>query len=370
MACGVFRCPERAADWTDALRPVESVIVTDYKVQLDVYNGPLDLLLYLIRRNELDIYDISIAVVTRQYCEYVECLRDIDPDAAAEFVVMATVLMEIKSRMLLPTPVEEAGAEEAVDPRMGLVRQLLEYKRFKDVSRQLGDAAEEQALRWPRGPLRPLLRDPTEVDLEDVQIWDLVAAFNQLLVAIGRDRATHDVVYDDTPISLHAADILDRLSRDGNQPFAALFVGRGKPEMIGLFLALLELIRQARVRVEQPDPLGPIIVVLLSAEPITVGSEWDHRRAADEPDEAARSGDASAGETPAAMEGKPDVAKDEPFEDEECEPDEVLQRLREIRTDVVMDERGTAGDQIPNPSDKTHGEGRDGSAARRNAGAD
>lgn len=249
----------------------------DYSIQTDAYSGPLDLLLYLIRREEVDLYDIPIARVTEQYCRYVETLATIDPNIAGDFLVMAATLMEIKSRMLLPRPpVEEGEVEDFSDPRLELVRQLLEYKKFKDASLELTGAAQTQSQRWPRTPVRPPSAAPGEVDLEDVQIWDLVAVFNKLMSSIGAGAATHDVVFDDTPIALHATDILDRLQGEGGEMgFEAIFSGRTRAEMVGLFLALLELMRQQRVRVVQEIAFGPIRVILLNAEPITVGSEWE-----------------------------------------------------------------------------------------------
>ncbi len=249
----------------------------EYRVQTDVYNGPMDLLLYLIKRDEVDLHDIPVARITQQYCEYVELLKVIDPNIAGDFLVMATVLMEIKSRMLLPRPVVEDGEDEDLsDPRLELVRQLLEYKKFKDASMELGEAAAVQAQRWPRTPAKIRPKEPAEVDVDDVQIWDLVAAFNKVMSAIGATAATHDVVFDDTPISLHAADVLGRLEQAGGElGFEAIFEGRDKVEMIGLFLALLELMRQARVRVTQASSFSSICVLLLSAEPIEVGDEWE-----------------------------------------------------------------------------------------------
>lgn len=250
--------------------------MAEYRIQTDVYNGPLDLLLYLIKRDEVDIYDIPVSRVTEQYCRYVELLKVIDPNVAGDFLVMATVLMEIKSRMLLPRQVDEDGEpDDLTDPRLELVHQLLEYKKFKDASFEMERAAELQAQRWPRSPARIKQGQPGEVDLDDVQIWDLVAAFNKIMVAIGAGQTTHDVVFDDTPISLHAADILDRLQSDGGAlTFEEIFVGRTRAEMIGLFLALLELMRQGRVRVTQQDGQGPVRISLLSSEPIEIGEEW------------------------------------------------------------------------------------------------
>lgn len=242
--------------------------MSEYKVSLEVYNGPLDLLLYLIRREEVDIYDIPIATITEQYVQYVELLRQLDPEAVSEFLVLAATLMEIKSRMLLPRPPVDEAESEIVDPRLELVRQLLEYKKFKDAARHLGDAAHEHSLRYARAPAEAP-RPPDEVDLESVDIWDLFDAFNRLLEQTGQREAVHRVGVDDTPLALHAEDILDSLRRAGGaQKFEEVFIGRTRPEMIGLFLALLELIRQRRVRASQEEPFGPILLYLLDSAPL------------------------------------------------------------------------------------------------------
>jgi segregation and condensation protein A len=234
----------------------------DYRVQLDIYNGPLDLLLFLIRKEEVDIYDIPIARVTDQYMEYVRVLHQLDPNMAGEFLVMAATLMEIKSRMLLPHAVEEEAGGEAIDPRSELVRQLLEYKRFKDAAGWLADAAEEQSQKFPRVPVLPQV-SPNEIDLEDIQIWDLVEAFSRLLQATLAGARMHEVEKDDTPLALHQQDIVDRLQREGPLPFSKVFEGRSrKVEMIGLFLALLELIRQGIIRIEQDAPFSEIYLFL------------------------------------------------------------------------------------------------------------
>ena len=258
------------------VRPVKWGAMDDYRVKTDSYSGPLGLLLYLIRRDEIDIYDIPVAEVARQYVLYVEMLQDIDPNVAGEFLIMVTVLMELKSKMLLPRPeMEEEEEEDFGDPRLELVRQLLEYKRFKDASVILSERADQQSEKWPRSPAKLKPDAPSEVDIEDVQIWDLVRAFNKVMQSIGANAATHDVVFDDTPISLHADDILDRIGREGGTiRFDRIFEGRRRPEMVGLFLALLELMRQHRVRVKQENPFDQIDVELLSSEPIRVGAEW------------------------------------------------------------------------------------------------
>ncbi|MCB9850654.1 MAG: segregation/condensation protein A [Phycisphaerales bacterium] len=269
--------------------------MAEYKVELDAYNGPMDLLLYLIRRSEVDIYDIPIAQITEQYVAYVTLLQNLDPDVAGDFLVLAATLMEIKSRTLLPRPpVEEDEEDDLSDPRLELVRQLLEYKKFKDAARELDAAMQLQALKHQRVPVTPVL-DSGEVDLDEVQVWDLLSAFEKLLAATGRRNRKHEVLYDDTPIALHAADILDALERDGgSRRFQTLFEGRTKSQMIGLFLAMLELIRQKRVRAVQPGEFAPIELQLLNAEPILVDETRDYRSVVDDDADADGAADAEA----------------------------------------------------------------------------
>ena len=253
----------------------------EYRVELDVYNGPLDLLLYLLRRDELDIYDIPIARITETYMSYVRMLRDISKDqgldinVAGDFLVMAATLMEIKSATLLPRQEkptadgQTSAADDLADPRYELVQKLLEYKRFKDAANLLDHKQVEHAARFPR---YPALRkeegavgdEPPPVDLEEVQIWDLLEAFNRLMNEVGtlRRNRFHEVSYDDTPIELHAADIEDRLTREGRVTLRDLIVGRAsKSEMVGVFLALLELIREKKILVQQDQILDDIEIV-------------------------------------------------------------------------------------------------------------
>ncbi len=242
----------------------------DYKVELDIYNGPLDLLLYLIKRDELDVYDIPIARITDSYMGYVANLREfsgeagLDINLAGEFLVMAATLMEIKSAMLLPKAAPEPGkagtpsaAEQLSDPRAELVQKLLEYKRFRDAATMLEQRHAEHESRFPRYPAKAegaADDEPPPVDLEEVQVWDLLNVFQRLMKEVGPRKRFHEVTYDDTPIDLHAADIEDRLGREGRLTLRQLIVGRrNRSEMIGVFLALLELIRQKRILVQQGD---------------------------------------------------------------------------------------------------------------------
>jgi segregation and condensation protein A len=246
-------------------------MVVEYRVELDVFNGPLDLLLYLLRRDELDIYDIPITKILDSYMEYVGMLRrmhqeeGLDINVAGDFLVMAATLMEIKSVMLLPKPPPVEGQESSVvaelaDPRQELVRQLLEYKRLKDSAAMLERRQQMQESRFARSPA-PLEGHPDEpppLDLEEVQIWDLLSAFSRLMREVGtRGPRLHEIIYDDTPIDLHAADIEDRLKRDGKLTLRILIAGRkSRSEMIGVFLALLELIRQKKILVSQGGDLA------------------------------------------------------------------------------------------------------------------
>jgi len=244
--------------------------MAEYRVNLDIYNGPLDLLLYLIRREEVDIYDIPVAEITEQYVRYVEMIKQLDPNLAGDFLVLAATLLEIKTRMLLPSSQGGEGDQDSVqiDPRAELVRQLLEYKAFKDAADDLRQAARSQALKLPR-PGRPTEPDEkTELDLADAQIWDLFDAFSRVMESIGRDQASRQIVYDDTPVELYAMDVLDLLRRDGAMTFARIFAGRtSRIEIVGLFLALLELIRQKKILAGQDRNFGDIHIRLNPSPP-------------------------------------------------------------------------------------------------------
>jgi segregation and condensation protein A len=255
-----------------SINPTQRTMV-DYRVELDVFNGPLDLLLYLIKRDELDIYDIPIARILESYMAYVAMLKQmhqeqgLDINVAGDFLVMAATLMEIKSAMLLPKPPPVAGQEtsasaDLIDPRFELVQQLLEYKRLKDSAAILQQRQRDVENRYPRVPakLDGQSDEPPPVDLDEVQVWDLLSAFSRLMQEVGtRKPRYHEVTYDDTPIDLHAADIEDRLKRDGHLTLNQLIIGRkSRSEMIGVFLALLELIRQKKIVVRQDDALSDL----------------------------------------------------------------------------------------------------------------
>jgi segregation and condensation protein A len=325
----------------------------EYKVQLDSYSGPMDLLLYLIRRDEVDIYDIPISGVLEQYIGYVRVLEQLDPDAVGDFLVLAATLMEIKSRMLLPKPPPEVEDDDGLDPRADLVRQLLAYKAFRDAAGDLGRRADEHASRHPR-PGVDLPEDTGHVDIEDVQIWDLLGAFNKLLAAVGRQRTQHEVIYDDTPVTLHAADILDRLEREGPAMlFERIFEGRSRGEMVGLFLALLELIRQDRVRVEQRGQFGPIHVHLIDPTPITTVMEAGEHGFKEALDAEAEEDVETMAEELHGEEAEPVFLELPPdADDDEEEEDEFTRRISAVKIEevdlgrAIVETAGPEGDSV------------------------
>lgn len=261
--------------WRATGKYLSGTAPVEYRVDLDVYHGPMDLLLYLIKRDELDIYDIPIARITDSYLGYVKMLRSakadgLDINVAGEFLVMAATLMEIKSAMLLPrhdpaaadgAAGEQSAAAALADPRYELVQKLLEYKRIKDSAALLEAKRLDHSQRFGREPAsrEQAADEPPPLDLDEVQIWDLLDAFGRLMREVGaRGPDFEQITYDDTPIDLHAADIEDRLTRDGPITFRNLLVGRrSRSEMIGLFLALLELVRQRRVIVRVAEAEAP-----------------------------------------------------------------------------------------------------------------
>jgi len=242
-----------------------------YRVNLDIFAGPLDLLLYLVRKEEVDVYDIPIAKITDQYIHYIEMLKSLDIDLAGDFLVMAATLMQIKSAMLLPkAEPEQLQAEDFADPRAELIRQLLEYKKFKDAANLLKDAADRQKERSPRpSTIIEQLKPDAEpdIDIELVNIWDLLDAFDSIMQATG---ANLDIshIKDDTPIDLYQIEILHRLQTEGPMGFERIFESKSsRVVMIGLFLALLELIRERLVWAEQPKPAAAIHLRPLTDEP-------------------------------------------------------------------------------------------------------
>jgi len=231
-----------------------------YKVELDVYNGPLDLLLYLIKREEVDIREVEIAQIADQYLAYLDLLKALDIELAGDFLVMAATLLEIKSRSLLPRPPPEVEeGEEEEDPRETLIRQLIEYRRFKEAAGLLDDRGREMARRFGRQVDERLLgalvgetgEIPAHELLEGVEVWDLFTAFSEIVRTLGYTKP-REVVYDDTPVEQAVEDLLARLQAEKSVLFVQLFDRtRGMGYLITMFLAILELTRQRLVGIEQ-----------------------------------------------------------------------------------------------------------------------
>ena len=245
--------------------------MSEYRVNLDIFAGPLDLLLYLVRREEVDIYDIPIARVTEQYVKYIEILRQLDIDLAGDFLVMAAALMEIKSIMLLPASQdEEQGLDEAIDPRSELVRQLLEYKKFKDAANLLKSAAQDRSFRHSRPDSVVASLEPEkepELDIDNVNVWMLLEAFDNIMQSVG-DYQNYEHILDDTPIDFYQILILHRLQSEGAMAIESIFAdANDRIVMIGMFLALLELVRDQLIFAAPPDVTGVIRLRSLTDEP-------------------------------------------------------------------------------------------------------
>jgi segregation and condensation protein A len=238
----------------------------EHRVELDPFSGPMDLLLWLIREEEVDIHDIPIARILERYLAMLQTLSVLDLDQAGEFLVLASTLMEIKSRRLLPR--EELLEDEELDPRFELVQKLLEYRKFKEVSEELRRRADHWAGRFPPGPAPDVPGlPPDEVPLAEVSIFDLAFAFQRVLDEVG-GRAPRSIVFDDVPIEKHMESILSVVPEAGPAPFRSLFPeDADRLRITGLFLALLELLRQRRLRATQAAPFAEILITRREPDP-------------------------------------------------------------------------------------------------------
>lgn len=282
------------------------MLTEDYKVRLDAFEGPLDLLLFLIRKNEVDVHDIPVALIAGQYIAFLGQIDRVDIDVAGEFLVTAASLTEIKSRMVAfqqaPTPEGEGAgpAKKLEDPRAELVKQLLAYKAYRDAAGALEGRLAEWQSRWPSSSVLPNDKDPlvselraalkareAEMEIEDLELVDLTEAFRKVMETVNFDRlGDHKVTYDDTPLEIHAAAIVGalkvkRVEGSGDVEFASIFHGKTRAQMVGLFLALLVLVRDRRVNVRQDLVDGAIYLAVgddgvegfAAAAPGTAGSE-------------------------------------------------------------------------------------------------
>jgi segregation and condensation protein A len=241
--------------------------MAEYKVQFEVFEGPLDLLLYLVKKEEVDIYRVNLTKLATQFMEYVELMREFDLDIAGEFLVMAATLMYIKSRELLPVDQQvqaEGGEDEEQDPRWELIRRLVEYKKFKDAAAQLQALEIRQEGIYPRRA--PKLQYERPAIRPEVSLFDLVGAVNVLLKRFQQRVGTRDILEDKWTVSGKIEFIREVVRRTGAVGFFALFAGSmSRSEVVATFLALLELIRLRQVVAVQAHPFGAIQI---SAAPL------------------------------------------------------------------------------------------------------
>jgi len=245
--------------------------MTEYKIKLDVFEGPFDLLLHLIKEEELNIYDIPISKITAQYFEYLEMMKQLNMDIAGEFLVMAATLVYIKSRMLLPAPpASEEDDASGADPREELVRRLLEYKKFKDSAGVLREKESAQSNSFSRGFVSEWNEDDADY-LKEVSVFQLLALFRKILGESGRPDL-YEVTLEDVSVTEKMNEIMELLETTPRILFEDLFKGiRNRMEIIGSFLAVLELIKQQLVRAFQEE--GHIWVQRNDDEP---GLELSH----------------------------------------------------------------------------------------------
>ncbi len=235
--------------------------MNEFRVDLSMFRGPLDLLLYLVRKHEVEITDIPIAAITDQYLDYLAVLEQLDVGAVGDFLAVASMLIEIKSQQVLPRCDEVDG--ELDDPRQELVRRLLEYKKYRDAASMLEERGRQWQQRYARlaSDLPRHRRDPAEEPIQEVELWDLVSAFGRIMRETEASRPS-SIVYDDTPIHVFMSRIHARLIESGRLRFRDLFEAEmHKSTLVGIFLAVLELVRHAQVRVDQNVLFGEIWIV-------------------------------------------------------------------------------------------------------------
>lgn len=233
-----------------------------YEVALQEFEGPLDLLLFFIKRDELDIYDIPIARITDEYLEYVRLLEQVDLDGAGDFIYMAAVLMNIKAQMLLPTPGEDEEGEE-VDPRRELVERLLEYIRHKETAQHLDERYAERSLRFTRGDAgderEEHQRDPEEIEYR-VSVFELISVLTEMLRDEPEEEPVHEVAPYNYTVDEQQEYVLNRLTNEESVSFVRLVEGQSRQFVIATFLAVLELAKVGRIRVATRVGFGDFFV--------------------------------------------------------------------------------------------------------------
>lgn len=231
-----------------------------FRVQLDVFYGPLDLLLHLVRKSELEIAELPLAHLTEQFLTYVEVLEQIDVDPIGDFLEVASILIEMKSRVVLPR-VEELPEDAVEMPKQDLVRRLLEFKKFRDAASELEERGIEWRQRYARQTLDVPVRNlsPAEQPIQGLELWDLVSAFGRVMREKLEPPPVTSIRYDDTPQHVFMQQIYDRLVMEQQVQFSDLFPESvHKSTLVGVFLAVLELVRHRHALVEQAARYGDL----------------------------------------------------------------------------------------------------------------
>jgi segregation and condensation protein A len=237
--------------------------MAEYKVQFEVFEGPLDLLLYLVKKEEVDIYDVDLTRLATQFVEYVELMRQLDLEVAGEFLVMASTLMYIKSRELLPVDLkpEVDPDEEEADPRWELIRQLVEYKKFKDAAGQLHTLETRQEDIFPRRPVKPELPAVELTPRSEASLFDLINAVSQILRRFQERVGPRDIYEDKWSVSEKIEHLRNLVTERESIEFSNLFEQTtSRSEVVVTFLALLELIRLRVVSAAQEAVFGRIVI--------------------------------------------------------------------------------------------------------------
>lgn len=231
-----------------------------YRVRLKNFEGPLDLLLFFIKRDELDIYNIPISYITEEFLEFIHLMEELDLDVASEFILMASMLMSIKARMMLPREEEEGDELDEHDPRYELVQRLLEYKRYKEMAGKMSVIEEEARKSHPRGCFKPdeVEKQATGEALQDVTMFDLMSAFNRILVKVDKKNRVHRVEKVQVTVEEQAEYILDRLQKKGRTSFLAICRElNSRMKIVVTFLAVLEMLKEQQINlfIESDDPV-------------------------------------------------------------------------------------------------------------------
>ena len=293
--------------------------MAEYKVQFEVFEGPLDLLLYLIKKEEVDIYEVNLTKLATQFIEYIDLMRAFDLEVAGEFLVMASTLMYIKSRELLPADqqVVVEAEDEGEDPRWELIRQLVEYKKFKDAAAKLQVLEERQENVFPRLPGKIEFENAAPAPKPEVGIFDLLNAVNSVLKRFQDKTAGSREIYEDKwTVSEKIEFVLKTLTERGSVKFSELFeTAANRAEVVCTFLALLELIRLKQLACVQPEPFAEIEIAKAVADAVPA------EMAASAPETEAEVKSTPPSPEPAVAEAEAEEAEDE-FDDEDDEEDD------------------------------------------------